>query len=858
MKKLFVIVILIMFGFTGETVVHAWGDCDNYSGAEKKRCNRDKWGKTLVEKGFATVGKAFRDVEDFNLRMQYYMRPYSEEDLSFQQWKELYGYGLSGAGPLPTGEFKLPKAEKFGQIGSNTDLRKFILNVLDWVLSFLGILAVAVIIFAGYLYVVGGEENNEKSKKMILYAAIGIIVILSSYAIVNTLITKTLEGGDNFEGVQNYVSVDDVVTDIEIIAECTDETGSPELAACKEQLYKLGASGGYMLGEYYNINFYLSGESISGSAEGDLLEDVQWNFGDGGIYEGSYFNDTASETEQNQHGQITRSFSEQKWYEVEVMGRIKKENPDPQDEDPWNTFIGQTRILVGDIGIAKIKMNPAGNPRVGNSIEFDASRSMIEAGAIDGYEWNCVPAGVPESICTDFNEKKMVEGVADKQKKTFFATFDEPGAVTISLVVKVKVGAEAIITTPATEEMIQIQDENIEAGLINFTVPNRIIENEQVQLKASGAPTDGRYEWFITNEFDETINNWDFTSADEFAGDVNLYAFDVAGVWGVKLKAYTAGEEGTQIGGDVVKNVVVASLATPTAIAALDEESIIPNSTKTVDRIYGGIESPTLSTASCDEFGNCGENANVTHTWKWNGAITEEEYLGQIFTQLGTHNISLTATSKADPSKKSTMSFQIKVENILPGGQITGVSSDETGVHVSITSVDPDGEIDQYRLVASQYGKILEVQVLSGDMVPDDADGNVTMIMDLASHLDVGTHSVIFQLELTDSDGGVRSIVEEESITIPESGNAPPTVSLFVTPSNTGTTSTLFRFFTQAHDPDGDDLIYTWTFPGGETQSGGNNVAHRFDEIGSHIVRVTVFDGKENAHDTETITVTAP
>ena len=41
----------------------------------------------------------------------------------------LHGYSAFGAGPIPGGSFSLPEAETFGEVGANTDLRKFILGL---------------------------------------------------------------------------------------------------------------------------------------------------------------------------------------------------------------------------------------------------------------------------------------------------------------------------------------------------------------------------------------------------------------------------------------------------------------------------------------------------------------------------------------------------------------------------------------------------------------------------------------------------------------------------------------------------------------------------------------------------------
>ncbi|MCF7905827.1 pilin [Candidatus Gracilibacteria bacterium] len=73
-------------------------------------------------------------------------------------------------------------------------LRQGILTIVNYVLLFLGILATVMVIYGGFLYVTAGGDDAgaEKGKKILTYAAIGIIVVLVSYALINTLIGSGL------------------------------------------------------------------------------------------------------------------------------------------------------------------------------------------------------------------------------------------------------------------------------------------------------------------------------------------------------------------------------------------------------------------------------------------------------------------------------------------------------------------------------------------------------------------------------------------------------------------------------------------------------------------------------------------
>jgi len=73
--------------------------------------------------------------------------------------------------------------------GGKTDIRGIALVIVDFFLGFLGLLAVVMIIYGGFLYVGSGgnPENVDKAKKILMYAAIGIIIIIISFALVNTI-----------------------------------------------------------------------------------------------------------------------------------------------------------------------------------------------------------------------------------------------------------------------------------------------------------------------------------------------------------------------------------------------------------------------------------------------------------------------------------------------------------------------------------------------------------------------------------------------------------------------------------------------------------------------------------------------
>jgi hypothetical protein len=73
-----------------------------------------------------------------------------------------------------------------GNVGGG-DLKAAIVTVLQYVLSFIAIIAVVVIVVAGIRFIIsqGEEGEKDKARKTIVYAVIGLIIILLAQAIVN-------------------------------------------------------------------------------------------------------------------------------------------------------------------------------------------------------------------------------------------------------------------------------------------------------------------------------------------------------------------------------------------------------------------------------------------------------------------------------------------------------------------------------------------------------------------------------------------------------------------------------------------------------------------------------------------------
>lgn len=74
-----------------------------------------------------------------------------------------------------------------GSVGLGTsDLKQTVVNVIQWVLGVLALVAVLMIIVGGFQWMTaaGNDERIDKAKKIISAAVIGLIIVLLAWAIV--------------------------------------------------------------------------------------------------------------------------------------------------------------------------------------------------------------------------------------------------------------------------------------------------------------------------------------------------------------------------------------------------------------------------------------------------------------------------------------------------------------------------------------------------------------------------------------------------------------------------------------------------------------------------------------------------
>lgn len=78
---------------------------------------------------------------------------------------------------------------------SSTDPRIIIGRIIQWVLGFLGVIAVALTMYAGFLWMSSGgdEEKISQAKSILKNALIGLVIILSSWGIATFILTRLID-----------------------------------------------------------------------------------------------------------------------------------------------------------------------------------------------------------------------------------------------------------------------------------------------------------------------------------------------------------------------------------------------------------------------------------------------------------------------------------------------------------------------------------------------------------------------------------------------------------------------------------------------------------------------------------------
>ena len=89
--------------------------------------------------------------------------------------------------------------------GQDQTITSVLTGIIKWMLGLVGFLALIALIIGGGRMVIdfGNEEQVHKAKQTILWAVIGLAVVILSYAILNIVTTEILGGGSSGSQTQS-------------------------------------------------------------------------------------------------------------------------------------------------------------------------------------------------------------------------------------------------------------------------------------------------------------------------------------------------------------------------------------------------------------------------------------------------------------------------------------------------------------------------------------------------------------------------------------------------------------------------------------------------------------------------------
>ncbi len=100
-------------------------------------------------------------------------------------------------GPEGSSDVDKAKTKKALGLKAEKDPRILIAQVIQVILGFLGIIAVVLILYAGFKWMMskGNAEDIKSAKDIMINAAIGLAIILSAYSIAELVIREFVKAG---------------------------------------------------------------------------------------------------------------------------------------------------------------------------------------------------------------------------------------------------------------------------------------------------------------------------------------------------------------------------------------------------------------------------------------------------------------------------------------------------------------------------------------------------------------------------------------------------------------------------------------------------------------------------------------
>lgn len=83
-------------------------------------------------------------------------------------------------------------------VAEDDDVRDMAVTIIKYLITFLGIIAVAIILYGGFVWMTaaGNDDRVSKAKNIIIAGVIGLVIVIAAFAIVNFVINMTNDALD--------------------------------------------------------------------------------------------------------------------------------------------------------------------------------------------------------------------------------------------------------------------------------------------------------------------------------------------------------------------------------------------------------------------------------------------------------------------------------------------------------------------------------------------------------------------------------------------------------------------------------------------------------------------------------------
>lgn len=253
-----------------------------------------------------------------------------------------------------------------------SDIKQVIANIINIFLGFLGVLAVVLILYAGYLWMTsrGDEEKIKTAKGIIVSAVIGLVIILSAYAIASFVLNK-LYDATNPNGNNNNGGT--IINPIVIPPDCPE----PDDGAVKICKVKPDASGA-TIGQYITIEGWNFEEYNAANSKVKFVGNV--------IQEASLINCNGQVAWQRLNNRPANYFRIKAIVPNVALGNYRIKINTATNSEGSYPDLATFEVRAGDPGPGIACVTPSSQRR-GQGIEIEGI-GFADAGYIDLFNWD--------------------------------------------------------------------------------------------------------------------------------------------------------------------------------------------------------------------------------------------------------------------------------------------------------------------------------------------------------------------------------------------------------------------------------------------------------------------------------------